>query len=113
LVGSGRGAAPVPQPAGAGDWRAFLLAKYGLSEEVTKLKGQPGRDLAVGGAGLAASFIKLGLVDEYQLFISAVILGGGTPYFPTLHKRVNLELIESHTFGSRVVYVRYRDVLAG
>ena len=89
------------------------LARDGVAEEVAKLKEQPGKDLAVGGAGLAATFIELGLVDEYRLFISPVILGGGTPYFQPLDKRADLELIESHTFGSRVVYVRYRDVAAG
>ncbi len=79
------------------------------AEEVAKLKEQPGKDLAVGGAGLASTFIKLGLVDEYQLFGSPVVLGGGTPYFPALDERINLELVETQTFGSRVVYVRYRD----
>jgi dihydrofolate reductase len=64
--------------------------------------------VAVGGAGLASSLAKLGLVDEYRLFVSPVLLGGGTPYFPAVDRRINLELIETRTFGSRVVYVRYR-----
>jgi dihydrofolate reductase len=84
------------------------LATDGVAEEVAKLKEQPGKDLAVGGAGLASTFIKLGLIDEYQLFVSPVILGGGTPYFPALDARIDLELVETQTFGSRVVYVRYR-----
>lgn len=54
--------------------------------------------------------MKLGLVDEFGLFLSPVVLGGGTPYFPGLEERVNLELVETRTFGSRVVYVRYRRV---
>jgi dihydrofolate reductase len=86
------------------------LATDGVAEEVAKLKEQPGKDLAVGGAGLASSFMKLGLIDEYRLFISPVVLGGGTPYFPALDERINLELVETQTFGSRVVYVRYRRV---
>jgi dihydrofolate reductase len=84
------------------------LVSDAAAEEVIELKQQPGRDLAVGGAGLASTFVKLGLIDEYRLFISPVILGGGTPYLPALDERINLELIESRTFGSRVVYVRYR-----
>jgi dihydrofolate reductase len=84
------------------------LVRGGVAEEVVKLKQQPGKDLAVGGAGLASSLIKLGLVDEYRLFVSPVILGGGTPYLPALEERINLELVETRTFGSRVVYVRYR-----
>jgi dihydrofolate reductase len=86
------------------------LLRDGVAEEVATLKEQPGKDLAVGGAGLACTLIKLGLVDEYQLFVSPVVLGGGTPYFPALEERINLELVETRTFGSRVVYVRYRTV---
>jgi dihydrofolate reductase len=88
------------------------LARDGVAEEVAKLKEQPGKDLAVGGAGLAAACIKLGLVDEYRLFVSPVVLGGGTPYFPVLEERINLELVETQTFGSRVVYVRHRRAVA-
>jgi dihydrofolate reductase len=84
------------------------LVKDGVAEEVAKLKEQPGKDLAVGGAGLASSFIELGLVDEFRLFVSPVVLGGGTPYFPALDRRIDLELVETRTFGSRVVYTRYR-----
>jgi dihydrofolate reductase len=86
------------------------LARDGLSEEVSRLKEQPGKDIAVGGAGLARACMKLALIDEWRLFVSPVLLGGGTPYFPTLDERVNLELVETQTFGSRVVYVRYRRV---
>jgi dihydrofolate reductase len=86
------------------------LARGGVAEEVAKLKAQPGDDLAVGGAGLASTCIELGLVDEFGLFISPVVLGAGTPYFPALEARINLELVETRTFGSRVVYVHYRRV---
>jgi dihydrofolate reductase len=51
---------------------------------------------------------KLDLVDEFRLFVSPVVLGRGTPYFPALDERLDLELVETRTFGSRVVYVRYR-----
>jgi dihydrofolate reductase len=84
------------------------LVRGGVAEEVAKLKEQPGKDLAVGGAGLAATFTELGLIDEYRLFVSPVVLGAGTPYFPALDERIDLELVETQTFGSRVVYVRYR-----
>jgi dihydrofolate reductase len=84
------------------------LARDGVGEEVAKLKEQPGKDLAVGGAGLASTVIKLGLVDDYRLFVSPVVLGGGTPYFPALDERIDLELVETRSFGSRVVYVRYQ-----
>jgi dihydrofolate reductase len=86
------------------------LAENGVAEEVATLKEQPGKDLAVGGAGLAAAFAKLGLIDEYCLFVSPVVLGAGTPYLPALDERIDLELLETRTFASRVVYVRYRRI---
>jgi dihydrofolate reductase len=86
------------------------LATDGVAEEVAKLKEQTGKDLAVGGAGLASTFTRLGLIDEYRLFVSPVVVGGGTPYFPALEDRIDLELLETRTFGSRVVYLRYRRV---
>jgi len=86
------------------------LVRDGVAQEVSQLKEQPGKDLAVGGAGLASALMKLGLIDEYRLFVSPVVLGGGTPYFPTLDEKINLELVETQTFGSRVVYLHYRRV---
>lgn len=61
----------------------------------------------MGGAGLASTLITLGLIGEYRLFVSPVVLGRGTPYFPVADKRTDLELLETQTFGSRVVYLRY------
>jgi dihydrofolate reductase len=84
------------------------LFRGGVAEEVAKLKEQPGKDLSVGGAGLASTLIKLGLVDEYRLCVNPVALGSGTPYFPALDERIKLELLETRTFRSRVVYLRYR-----
>ena len=74
-----------------------------------RLKAQDGKDVAVGGAGLAGDRCRrLGLIDEYRLFVCPVVLGGGTPFFPALDERIDLELVETRTFGSRVVYLRYR-----
>jgi dihydrofolate reductase len=84
------------------------LVTEGASEEVARLKREPGLDLAVGGAGLASTFMQVGLIDEYRLFVSPVVLGAGTPYFPALDERIELELVETRTFASRVVYLRYR-----
>ncbi|HEY1507588.1 MAG TPA: dihydrofolate reductase family protein [Solirubrobacteraceae bacterium] len=84
------------------------LMRDGLEAEVAKLLQEPGGDVAVGGAGLAADLIKRNLIDEYQLFVYPVVLGAGTPYFPAGAPRIDLELLESRTFGSRVVYMRCR-----
>jgi dihydrofolate reductase len=86
------------------------IATDGVAEEVAKLKQEPGKDVAVGGAGLASTFMKLNLIDEYGLFVSPVVLGAGTPFFAALDQRIRLELVETRTFGSRVVYLRYRRV---
>jgi len=84
------------------------LATAGLAEEVARLKREDGADIAVGGAGLAGACARLSLIDEYRLFVSPVLLGGGTPFFPALDERIDLELVETRTFGSRVQYMRYR-----
>ena len=84
------------------------LARDGLADEVAKLKEEPGKDIAIGGAGLASTAIELGLVDEFRQFVCPVVLGGGTPYFPALDDRIELELVETQTFDSPVVCLRYR-----
>ena len=85
------------------------LATGSIAEEVARLRAQPGGDIAVGGAGLAASVIRLGLMDEYHLFVNPVVVGGGTPFFPTLDAPIEVELVQTRTFSSRVVYLRYRS----
>ncbi|MEP6527650.1 MAG: dihydrofolate reductase family protein [Nocardioidaceae bacterium] len=89
------------------------LVRDTVAEEVAGLKQQAGGDLAVGGAGLASTFMKLGLIDEYRLFVHPVVVGGGTAYFPPLDTRISLQLIETRTFGSGAVYVRYERVADG
>jgi dihydrofolate reductase len=74
---------------------------------VRALKEEDGGPIAVGGAELAASLTAHGLIDEYRLFVNPVVVGGGKPYFPA-DVHVDLELVETRTFGNRVVYLRYR-----
>jgi dihydrofolate reductase len=88
------------------DWNSRLV-RGDAAAEVARLKEQSGKDLSVGGANLAAELIRHDLVDEYQLFVNPVILGGGTPYFPQLGEQLPLELAGAHTFSSGVVLVRY------
>jgi dihydrofolate reductase len=89
------------------------LIKGDAVEEVRRLKGEAGGPLAVGGAGLASTFVRAGLVDEYGLFVNPVVVGGGTPFFPPLDTELDLELLETRTFGSRVVYLRYARSFSG
>ncbi len=79
-----------------------------IAAYVNKLKAQPGGDMSVGGAGLAASFMHLGLIDEYRLYVRPILLGGGKPMFPSLDESVRLQHVETHTFGSGVVLLRYQ-----
>src|SRR3954447_17971431 len=83
------------------------LASDDVVAEVRRLKAEPGKDLGVGGAGLAADCIRAGLVDEFQAFVHPVVAGGGTPFFPPLDEVLPQRLLETQEFGSRVVYLRY------
>ena len=83
------------------------LARGDLAAELTALRESVQGDVEVGGAGLAAEAARLDLIDEYRLFVHPVALGGGIPFFPLDH-RVDMELVETRTFSSRVVYLRYR-----
>jgi dihydrofolate reductase len=83
------------------------LAEVSLAEEVAGALDATDKDVAIGGAGLAAAAIELGLVDELRMFRYPVVVGGGTPFLPPVTEHVALDLIETRTFGSRVIYERY------
>jgi dihydrofolate reductase len=59
------------------------------------------------GATLAAAAVRAGLIDEYVLATAPVLVGGGTPFFPTLDDRVHLRLVDTRTFQNGVVLTRY------
>jgi dihydrofolate reductase len=85
------------------------LASGGVEEEIERLRAEPGDgDIAIGGATLAHEAASLDLIDEYRMMVHPVLVGGGIPYFPRADRRVDLELIETRTFNSRVAYLRYR-----
>ncbi|GAB3120639.1 dihydrofolate reductase family protein [Glaciibacter psychrotolerans] len=85
------------------------LASGGLAEEIERVRAEPGTgDIAIGGATLAAEAAALGLIDEYRPRVYPVLLGGGIPFFPQHERRVDLELVETRTFTSNVVSLRYR-----
>ena len=77
---------------------------------VRQMKATAGRGMTVGGPELAAQAIRAGLVDECQLFLVPVVVGGGKPSFPN-HVRVKLELLDERRFGNGTVYLHYRTVL--
>jgi dihydrofolate reductase len=84
------------------------LAEASVAEEATAALDATDKDVSIGGARLAAAAIELGLVDELRMFRYPVVIGGGTPLLPPVTQDVPLDLIETRTFGSRVIYERYR-----
>ncbi|PRY02308.1 dihydrofolate reductase family protein [Allonocardiopsis opalescens] len=85
------------------------LASGGLAEEIERLLAEPGETaIAVGGATLAAEAAALGRIDEYRVRVYPVLVGGGIPFFPRDERRVDLELVETRTFDSGVVFLRHR-----
>ena len=85
------------------------LAAGDLAAEIDRLRAEPGEgEIAIGGATLAAEAADLDLIDEYRAMVYPVLVGGGIPFFPRHERRVDLELVETRTFSSRVVYLRYR-----
>lgn len=87
-------------------WNSELL-RDGIAEKVAAMKAQAGKDMSVGGAALASAFMNLGLIDEFRLYIYPVILGSGKPMFQGVQGKTALRLLETKTFGSRVVLLRY------
>ncbi|MGW7342679.1 dihydrofolate reductase family protein [Streptomyces sp. NPDC054854] len=84
------------------------LASGSPAEEIERLRAEPGGDIAIGGATLAAEAAASGLIDEYRAVVYPVLVGGGIPFFPREERRVDLELAETRSFSSNVVYLRYR-----
>jgi dihydrofolate reductase len=88
------------------------LADSSVGEEVAAALGATDKDVEIGGAGLAAAAIGLGLVDELRIFRVPLVVGGGTSHLPAVTEPIALDLIETRTFGSRVIYECYRRVHA-
>ena len=88
------------------EWNTTVVREV-VAEEMLALKAQPGGDLVLGGANLAATFIRLGLVDEYRLYIHPVVIGRGHPLFQAPDLRLDLTLAQTRTFGNGVVLLRY------
>jgi dihydrofolate reductase len=86
------------------------LTEASMAEEAAAALAATDKDVGIGGAGLAAAAIELGLVDELRVFRNPIVVGGGTPFLPPVTEDIPLNLIETSTFGSRVIYERYRRV---
>ncbi len=90
------------------DWNTTVVSGD-VADEVARLKAQPGNDLVLfGGSNIAATFVRHDLIDEYRLFVHPSVLGGGSPLFPAVDARVDMQLVEARTFDSAVVHLHYR-----
>ncbi|MFI8293504.1 dihydrofolate reductase [Streptomyces sp. ms191] len=97
------------------DWNTTVVREVD-ADEVRALKEQPGGDLALSGADLAAAFMAQDLVDAYRIYVHPVLIGRGKPLFPATDVVTGLKLAGSRTFGNGVVLLRYerdRDRDAG
>lgn len=93
------------------DWNATVVGDV-VPEDMLALKAQTGGDLVLGGADLAATFMRHDLIDEYRIYVHPVLLGRGRPLFRPADLRLGLRLAENRTFGSGVVLLRYERVRA-
>src|SRR5688500_11115340 len=90
------------------DWNSRLV-RGAPEEELARVREEFPGDIGIGGATLAASFIRAGLVDEFRLVVHPAVIGGGTPYLPR-DTALQLRLVDSQVFGSGVTYLAYRRV---
>lgn len=87
-------------------WNSTVVSDV-VPEDILALKAEPGGDLALGGAELAATFMRYDLIDEYRIYVHPVLLGRGRPLFRPADLRLGLRLAESRAFGNGVVLLRY------
>ncbi len=87
-------------------WNTAIVREV-VPDEVRALKAQPGGDMALGGADLAATFARYDLIDEYRLYVHPVVLGRGKPLFPPSETATELRLVETRRFGNGVVLLHY------
>jgi dihydrofolate reductase len=90
-------------------WNSRIVREV-VPEEVRAMADAAPGDLALGGARLAGAFRRHGLVDEYRLYVHPVVLGKGTPLFDPAEGPVRLTLVDTRTFGSGVVLLRYHPL---
>lgn len=91
-------------------WENTRIINGSLADEINKLKREAGKDIwLMGSPTLAQSLIALDLIDEYLLNMSPVILGRGKSLFANLDQKINLELVESHSYKSGAVNLVYHS----
>src|SRR5260221_12103905 len=93
------------------EWKNSRLVKDQIVEEIASLKQQPVLDLMIfGSPSLTHTFILLGLIDEYRLFLNPIVLVGGIALFQYIKNWTKLKLLEAKTFQAGVVGLHYQAV---
>lgn len=91
------------------EWNNSRLIQGDVAEEISKLKQMPGKDIVIfGSATLASSLLQLGLIDDYRVILSPILLGGGSPMFTNMKHRINLKLAGTTLLKSGVVVLYYQ-----
>lgn len=91
------------------EWNNTRLIKDHIAEEISKLKQQPGKDLALfGSANLMSTLMQMDLIDEHRVMVNPLILGSGTPLFRKAKEKQNLKLVRTRTFGNGNVLLCYQ-----
>jgi dihydrofolate reductase len=91
------------------EWNNSRLIQGDVAEEISKLKQMPGKDIVIfGSATLASSLLELGLIDDYRVILSPILLGGGSPMFTNMKHRINLKLAGTTLLKSGVVVLYYQ-----
>lgn len=94
-------------------WQNSRLVTGDVKDEVTRIKLQRGKDMAVYGSNnLCLSLLKYGLLDELRIMVNPVVIGKGTPLFAGIDERLNVELIDTRPFRSGNVLLTYKAGLA-
>jgi dihydrofolate reductase len=92
-------------------WNNSTLIGKNVAEEIAELKRQTGGDISISGSGsLVRSLLSDGLVDELRLMVHPVVVGSGKRLFEEGSNRMALELVDSKTFSTGVLYLTYRPV---
>jgi dihydrofolate reductase len=89
------------------DWNTTIVREV-VPREIHQLKAQSGGDLALGGADLAATFLRHDLIDEFRIYVHPIAIGRGKPLFPRSETKLALQLAEARAFGNGVVLLRYQ-----
>jgi dihydrofolate reductase len=89
------------------DWNTTVVRDV-VPADVMALKALPGGDMVLGGADLAATFMRHDLIDEYWIYVHPVVIGAGKPLFPASSGHINLELVQTRRFGNGVVLLHYK-----